>query len=308
MSDAVGIGHFFVRKGDGSMLFGGLEAGGTKMVMAVADGDMRILERKTIPTASPKETAGEIIAFFRGFPLDALGIGSFGPLDLNAASPTYGQITQTPKLAWRNYPLLPELRDALGVPCALDTDVNAAALCEAEAGAAKGLNCCVYVTVGTGIGAGVYCEGKLVHGLMHPEWGHLILRPHEEDPMPRGVCPYHPGCLEGLASGPSMEKRWDVPARELPEEHIGWRIEAHYLAQLCVTALMTVSPQKIILGGGVMHQEKLFPLIREETARLINGYLPFAEKLDDLIVPPLCYPDSGLIGALLLAKRAMKKA
>jgi len=286
------------------MRFGAIEAGGTKMVMAVADEKLNILIRDSIPTLDPEETTAKMIAFFRENPVDALGIGTFGPIDLNPDSSTYGCITKTPKLAWCNYPLLPRLRDALQVPCGLDTDVNAAALGEVELGAAKGVKNCVYVTVGTGIGGGVYCEGNLVHGQMHPEWGHMLLSPHEDDPMKAGGCPYHKGCLEGMASGPAIEKRWGVSARELPPEHPAWKLEAHYLAQLCVTALMTLAPEKIILGGGVMGQAHLFPMIHEETHRLLNGYLAYVDDLSTVIVPPACYPDSGLLGSLLLAKKA----
>lgn len=288
-------------------MLGALEAGGTKMALAAADDEMHIVDRITVPTLTPADTVPVLIDWLKQRHIEALGVGSFGPLDLNPQSPTYGFITQTPKLAWRDYPLMPTLLNALHVPGMIDTDVNAAALCEAEAGAAKGLKSCVYVTIGTGIGAGVYCEGNLVHGLMHPEWGHMPLRPHPDDPMPRGVCPYHESCLEGLASGPAMEKRWGVSARDLPDGHPGWRIEAHYLAQLCVTALMTVSPEKILLGGGVMHRQSLFPLIQKETERLLNGYLPCAKDLDALICPPGRWPDSGLIGSLLLARRALNK-
>ena len=290
------------------MRYGALEAGGTKMVLAVADDQLHILARESLPTKTPEATVPRMLAFFREHPVDALGIGSFGPLDLNPLSAAYGCITKTPKLGWVDYPLLPVFQRELGIPCVLDTDVNAAALAEAETGAAKGLKNCVYVTIGTGVGAGIYCEGNLVHGLMHPEFGHILLSPHPDDPMPRGVCPYHAGCLEGLASGPSIEKRWGVPARELPADHPAWRLEAHYLAQMCVTALMTVSPEKIILGGGVMGQTQLFPLIRRETERLLGGYLPPVRDTEKLIVPPSCYPDSGLIGSLLLAKRAGEEA
>ncbi len=289
------------------MRIGALEAGGTKMVMTVSDENMRILGRETLPTRTPEETVPGILRFFRDQKIDALGIGSFGPLDLNPLSATYGNITETPKLAWRHYPLLKTLREKLGVPTALDTDVNAAALCEALMGAAKGLNSCVYLTVGTGIGAGVMCNGRLVHGLMHPEWGHMLLAPHPEDPMPEGICPYHKGCLEGLASGPSLEKRWGVPGQALPEDHIAWEIEAHYLAQFCVSALLAISAERIILGGGVMAQRHLFPRIRRETQRLLNGYLPCAGNVDSLIVPPACYPDSGMLGALILGKRALEE-
>lgn len=287
------------------MRYGAIEAGGTKMVLAVADEELNILLRKTLPTRAPEETVPEMLEFFRKNQVDALGIGSFGPLDLNPESEHFGSITKTPKLAWRDYPLLQAFQNELQIPCAIDTDVNAAALCEAEMGAGKGLKNCVYVTVGTGIGGGVYCEGKLVHGLMHPEVGHMLLRAHPEDPCPDGFCPYHKGCLEGAASGPAMEKRWGKSARELPPEHPAWALEAHYLAQMCINLMMTVSPEKIILGGGVMGQSHLFPLIRKELMRLLNGYIPCVQDGENLIVPPACYPDSGLIGALLLAKNTM---
>ena len=286
------------------MRFGAVEAGGTKMVLAVADENLNILVRESIPTLEPDETMEKMIHFFQNHPVDALGIGSFGPLDLNPASKTYGYITKTPKLAWCNYPLMPRFQEVLQVPCVLDTDVNAAALCEAEMGAAKGLKNCVYVTVGTGIGAGVYCEGNLVHGLMHPEWGHMLLAPRAVDPMKEGVCPFHRGCLEGLASGPAIEKRWGVKGKDLPPDHPAWELEAHYLAQLCVTALMTISPEKIILGGGVMGQSHLFTMIHKETERLLGGYLACVDDISSLIVPPACFPDSGLMGSLLLAKKA----
>lgn len=289
------------------MRYGALEAGGTKMVMAVADENMRFLARESIPTRTPAETMPQIIAFFRQQGVDCLGVGSFGPVDLHRDSPAYGSITKTPKLPWCDYPILPELQAALGVPCGFDTDVNAAALCEAELGAARGLKNCVYVTVGTGIGAGIYCEGKLVHGLMHPEVGHILLSPRQDDPMPQGACPYHTSCLEGLASGPALEKRWGVPGKDLGPDHPAWDLEAHYLAQMCVTLLMTVSPEKIILGGGVMGQKQMLPLIRKETERLLGGYLSCVQDLDALIVSPQCYPDSGLLGAVLLAKNAWRE-
>lgn len=285
------------------MLYGAIEAGGTKMVLCIGDENCNILEQISLPTLTPAETMPLMIDFFKGKGIKALGVGCFGPLDLNPDSPTYGSITSTPKLPWRDYPLIPELEKALGVKCVLDTDVNAAALCEAKMGAAKGLKNCVYITVGTGIGAGVYCEGKLVHGGLHPEWGHMPLQKHPSDPMEKGNCPYHEACLEGLAAGPSIEKRWGVSARELGPDHPAWELEAHYLAQVCAIALTTLATEKIILGGGVMSQTHLFPMIRKKTAELLNGYLqsPNALNLDDTIVPPQCFPVSGLIGSLLLA-------
>ena len=289
-------------------LYGALEAGGTKMVLAVADEKGKLLERVSIPTRTPEETMPEMTAFFRRTPIRALGIGCFGPLDLNPDSPAFGSITATPKLPWRNYPIVPAFREALGIPVALDTDVNAAALAEAALGAAKGLESCLYVTVGTGIGGGLIIHGKPVHGLTHPEIGHIRVNPLPDDPMPEGICPYHGCCLEGMASGPALEKRWGVPARELPEDHPAWKLESAYLAQLCAIALNAFSPEKIILGGGVMQQKFLFPEIRRKTAELLGGYIvhPAVDAgLADLITEPGLGTDSGILGAWLLAKQAV---
>lgn len=289
------------------MRLGALEAGGTKMVMGLADGEGRILRSMSCQTRLPEETLPEILAFFEGEQLDAFGIASFGPLDLNPASPHYGSMTNTPKLAWRNFPLLSRIREALQVPCAIDTDVNGAVLAEVSLGAAQGLQNCLYLTIGTGIGGGLMAEGKLVHGLIHPEWGHIPLPRHPEDPLKRGVCPYHPACAEGLASGPAMQARWALPAQELPEDHQAWPMEAWYLAQVCMAALMTVSPQRIVLGGGVMQHKALLPMIREELHKLLGGYLssPALKDLDSYIVSPALEPVSGLVGAALLAKAAL---
>src|SRR5690606_16297435 len=171
-------------------------------------------------------------------------------------------ITTTPKPGWSGYPLLAAIRDALGVPAGWDTDVNAAALGEAKWGAARGLDSCVYFTIGTGVGIGVYAEKRLLHGLVHPEGGHIPVRRHPEDGF-AGVCPYHGDCLEGMASGPALEKRWGKPGAELPTGHPAWAIEAHYIAQAVMTAILMLSPHKVILGGGVMHQTQLFHAVRE---------------------------------------------
>lgn len=287
-------------------MLGALEAGGTKMVMAVGDGRLAIVRSAICATRLPDETVQDILAFFRVEKIDALGIASFGPVNLDRHSPQYGAITNTPKLAWRNYPLLQTLRDALGVPCAMDTDVNAAVWAEAQQGAAQGLKNALYFTVGTGIGGGLLSEGRLVHGMIHPEWGHVIVSRHEEDPLTRGICPYHANCVEGFASGPSMQARWGMPASELPDGHRGWEMQAYYLAQLCVNAMMAVSPERILLGGGVMHRESLLPLVRKQVTALLGGYLSHArlEDMDSYLCPPALYPDSGIKGALLLAQKA----
>ena len=293
------------------MTIGALEAGGTKMVLAAFDETGKELERMTIPTEEPAVTMPPMQQFFDRWKIDALGVGSFGPLDPNPDSPTYGYITSTPKLKWKDYPLLPELLQGKNIPAAIDTDVNAAALAELEMGAAKGCSNVVYVTVGTGIGGGVVVGGHTVHGLLHPEVGHMLLRPHPEDPIPHGVCPYHDGCLEGLAAGPAIGARVQGDARELPDDHPVFKIEAHYLAQMCQNLIVTVSPEKIILGGGVMQQAHLFPKIRAKVLDLLGGYVSSPsitpEGIDSYIVPPALGVNSGVIGALLLGARALER-
>ncbi|MBE5815887.1 MAG: ROK family protein [Clostridiales bacterium] len=290
---------------------GALEAGGTKMVLAVYLEDGTELERLTLPTETPEETVPPMIAFFRRHQVDALGIGSFGPLQLDPAAPDYGSITSTPKLKWKDYPLLKRLLDGMDIPAKIDTDVNAAVLAEVELGAARGCRNAVYVTIGTGVGGGVYAEGKLLHGLVHPELGHMLLRPHPEDPNPRGVCPYHEGCMEGLAAGPAIGARVQGDARDLPDDHPTFAIEAYYLAQMCVNLILTLSPQKIVLGGGVLGRECLLPMVRRETLRLLGGYVQhpaILQDMDNYIVAPELFPVSGLVGSFLLGKQALMEA
>ena len=290
------------------MLLGALEAGGTKMVCALGNEKGEVFERESFPTREPEPTISDIISYFTGRGIEALGVSSFGPLDLNEDSSAYGSITTTPKPGWQNVPLRAHLMDALGVPVGIDTDVNGAALGEALLGAGKGLNSLVYYTIGTGVGGGAYDHGRLLHGLVHPEMGHMLLRPHADDPAPHGFCPYHDGCLEGMACGKAIEQRWGVPARELPPEHIAWRIEAEYLAQMCVNTIVMLSPQRIVLGGGVMHQEHLFPMVRRRTLELLGGYVAhpaILEHIDSYIVPPALGNNSGAVGSLLLAVRAL---
>lgn len=287
------------------MRIGALEAGGTKMVMGVFDEEGHLLEDTKLPTRAPAQTMPELLAWFQERQIDRLGIGTFGPVDLRETSPDYGTITATPKLDWRDYPLLKTLQEGLGVPCVIDTDVNAAALAECRLGAARGCENAVYVTVGTGIGAGICVGGKPVHGLMHPEVGHMLLRPHPLDPMPQGICPYHESCLEGLASGPAIAKRAGASAETLPEDSPAFTLESNYLAQMCVNLIMTLSPEKIVLGGGVMGRESLLDRIRKETVRLLGGYIQVPEvtaRIDSYIVLPELYPISGLIGAWLLGR------
>lgn len=291
------------------MRLGALEAGGTKMVCAIGDERGNLSERASFPTLSPAETIGNLIDFFKKQEIEALGIGSFGPLSLDPNAPDFGAITTTPKPGWRDYPLRKAFADALNVPVGIDTDVNAAALGEATYGAGKGLDSLVYCTVGTGVGGGALLDGRLVHGLVHPEMGHMLLRPDPRDPAPHGFCPFHDGCLEGMASGPAIEKRWGVSAKELDEHHVAWEIEAEYLAQMCVNTIVTLSPKRIVLGGGVMHQMHLFPRIRRRTLELLNGYIAHEAILSDMehyIVAPGLGDNAGAVGSLLLAEQALK--
>lgn len=288
---------------------GALEAGGTKMVLAIYTEAGEELERLTLPTEAPEITLPKMADFFRQHQVDALGVGSFGPLDLNPGSPTYGSITTTPKLAWRNVPLLEALKGGRDIPAGIDTDVNAAVLAEAELGAARGCDCAVYVTIGTGVGGGVYVNGRTLHGLLHPELGHMLLCPHPDDPLPAGVCPYHTGCLEGLAAGPALGARAGGDAKALPDDHPIFRLEAHYLAQMCANLIVTLSPQRIILGGGVMQRAALLPMVRTETQRLLGGYVAspmVSERIGEYIVAPELFPVSGLVGSYLIGKKALQ--
>ena len=291
------------------MLIGALEAGGTKVVCSIGDQQGNVLQRASFPTQLPGETIRQIVDFVGRFGVKALGIGSFGPLDLKPSSPTYGCIMRSPKKEWSGYPLLYELRSALNVPCAIDTDVNAAALAESVLGAGRGLKSLLYVTVGTGIGGGLILGGKLVHGMVHPELGHMLMRPMKSDTMPDGVCPFHRGCLEGLASGPAIEKRWGLSPRLMMPDHPAWTLEAEYLAQMCVNAIFTVSPEIIVLGGGVMQQQHLFPRIRERVVTLLGGYVASEkvtpERISGYIVPPALGVNAGVAGALLLGAQAL---
>jgi fructokinase len=297
-------------------LFGAIEAGGTKFVCILGSGPEDVRAEARFPTMTPEETIRQAVGFFRRQQaehdeLAAIGIASFGPLDLDPDSPTYGYITSTPKPGWAKTDFAGMIRRALSLPVGFDTDVNAAALGEWRWGAARGLDTFIYLTIGTGIGGGGMVNGRLIHGLLHPEMGHLCI-PHDwgADPF-AGSCPFHGDCLEGLASGPAIESRWGKPAETLPPEHPAWALEARYLALGMVNWIYTLSPQKIILGGGVMQQAHLFPLIRWEVQTLLKGYLQspaILENIDDYIVPPALGKRAGVLGALALAMDAAQSS
>jgi fructokinase len=294
-------------------LYGGIEGGGTKFVCAVGTGPDDIRAEVRFPTTTPEETIARAIAFFqeqqRRAPLAAVGIASFGPTDVDPASPTFGFITTTPKPGWANTDFGGAIGRALGVPLGFDTDTNGAALGEHRWGAAQGLHTFLYLTIGTGIGGGGMLGGAIIHGLVHPEVGHMRI-PHDtaRDPY-MGGCPYHGDCWEGLAAGPAIERRWGVRAEELPPDHPAWALEAEYLAAALVNLVLTVSPQRIIMGGGVMAQAQLFPLVRRRVLELLNSYVAaplILERIDEYIVPPALGARAGTLGAIALAQDAVR--
>ena len=286
------------------MYYGSIEAGGTKFVCAVGDSNFNIIERVNISTITPEVTLAHVFEFFDKHELSAIGIGSFGPIDVNPASETYGYITTTPKPHWGNYNFLGAVKNRYNIPIGWTTDVNAAALGEQGLGAAQGLSSCLYLTVGTGIGGGAVVNGELLSGYSHPEMGHILVRPHPEDDF-EGVCPFHGNCFEGLASGGAIEKRFDVKADRLDKNHIAWKFEAHYIAQAVMSYALILSPEKVILGGGVMNQAHLFPMIREELKKLMVGYVILPD-LEDYIVAPALGNDSATIGCFMLANHSIK--
>lgn len=288
--------------------FGGVEAGGTKFVCAVGSGpdDLHIVE--TFKTTTPEETLGRTIDFFRPFrDLEAVGIGSFGPVDPDPTSNTWGYITSTPKEGWENTDFAGFLMNGLGLRVVFDTDVNAAAFGEYKWGAAAGLDSFIYLTIGTGVGGGGLVRGRRLRGLVHPEMGHLLLPRAENDSFP-GICPFHGACLEGMTSGPAIEARTGRPPEELPADDPAWGFEVHYLSAAVVNYICTLSPQRIILGGGVMQQDHLFPRIRERVCELLNGYIrspAILEHVDSYIVPPVLGSRAGVLGAIALARESV---
>ncbi len=287
------------------MLIGAIEAGGTKFVCAIGTAKGKIVKKTVIPTTTPDKTMRQVVEFLHGAKVKAIGVASFGPLDINPKSKHYGRIAVTPKLAWRKFNYLTYLRKTFACPIAINTDVNGAAIGEREWGAAKGLQSFLYMTVGTGIGVGGMVAGHFIMGLSHSEMGHIFIPQHPKDPF-KGVCPIHKNCLEGLASGPSMMKRWKVlSAHDLPARHPGWDLEAHYLGTAVANYILCFSPERIVIGGGVMHKKGLIESLRLVVLQRLNGYLHEDEILrhiDRYIVLPKLKGDAGVLGAIALAK------
>ncbi len=290
-------------------LYGAIEAGGTKFVCAVGTGPEDLRAHARFPTTTPQATLQQCIEFFRSQPqLDALGVGCFGPLELRRGASRYGHVTSTPKLGWSDADIVGPLRQALSLPVGFDTDVNAALLGESRWGAAQNLDTAIYITVGTGIGGGALVGGQLAHGLVHPEMGHLLVPREPDDLAFVGQCPFHGGrCWEGMASGPALEGRWGQAAETLPPDHPAWDLEARYIASALTSLVLVLSPERLILGGGVMQVSALFPLIRDHLTRSLAGYVradALNEGMDQYVVPPLLGAQSGIAGAIALAERA----
>lgn len=289
-------------------LYGGIEAGGTKFVCIVGTGPNNVVAETTIPTTDPDQTIRSVVDFFNPYKLKkqltAVGIATFGPVDLDKISPTYGYITTTVKPKWGQVNLLGRVKHALEVPVAFDTDVNGAVFGEYYwIPENKQLDSLVYITIGTGIGVGVLVDGRPLHGLVHVEAGHLAI-PHdvEKDPFP-GICSYHGDCLEGLASGPAMAQRWKQLAERLPEDHPAWDLEAEYIALGLVNLIYAYSPNKIILGGGVSQHPGFHKSVRKKVRNFINGYInsPMVlDRIDEYIVPPSLGNRSGVLGAIAM--------
>lgn len=289
-------------------LLGAIEAGGTKFILAVCDENFNIIDRTVVPTEDGPTTLAKVTTYFDQFEnIDAIGVAAFGPVDLNPQSKTYGYVLDTPKLGWAGFDFLGYLKNWRDIPYYWTTDVNGSAWAEYRHGANSEVKSLVYLTVGTGVGAGIIVNGQILSGFGHPEAGHIIISKNPKDNYP-GHCPFHHDrCLEGVASGPAMEERWQQSAKELADEHLAWEIEADYLAQAAMTYTTILRPDKIVFGGGVPHREVLLPLIRKRFAELMAGYLATPD-LEDYLVPVANGDNAGILGCFYLAKSAMTRA
>ena len=297
------------------MLYGALETSGTKMFCAIGNEAGQIVDQMKIPTTTPNETMPKVIEYFKSKidpslsddeKISALGVACFGPVDLREGSKTYGSILNTPKVAWRNYPMLKTLQEALNIPVAIDLDVNVALLGETTWGTAKDLTDAVYVTIGNGIGMGAISAGEPVHGMLHPEAGHIRMQIIPGDDY-KGSCPSHGACFEGMASGVAIAERWGKEAKDLLDKPEVWELEAKYIAQALYAIILTLSPQKIILGGGVMSNAQLFPMIRKNVVEYINDYIDTKElrNINSYITPSALNGNQGVMGAIKLAEMSM---
>lgn len=290
------------------MFFGAIEAGGTKFVCAIGDEKLNIEKRAAFPTTTPDETMNLVIDFFKAYQLDleSIGVGSFGPIDIHQDSVTYGHITSTPKSGWQDFDFVGNLKKHFDVPIAWTTDVNAAAFGEYVCGEGQEKNSVVYYTIGTGIGGGALQNGEFIEGYSHPEMGHMLVVPHEKDTF-KGNCPYHENCLEGMAAGPAIEARSGKKGQDIPADDAVWESEAYYIAQCIYNTTLILSPEVIILGGGVMKQTHMIERVREAFGNLMNKYVG-TPTLKKYIVTPALKDNAGIVGCLALAKKELLKS
>lgn len=294
------------------MYLAGIEAGGTKFFTTLGDMEGNVIERHRTDTTTPEQTMVAVLEILKSFQskydIKALGLGCFGPIDVDLNSPTYGYITNTPKVAWQNFDIVSSIRLVFNGPINFDTDVNAAALCEQLWGAGHGFENLLYLTIGTGIGGGAICNNRIVQGATHTELGHIGIAQNPDDTF-KGSCPFHSNCLEGLASGTAVNKRWEVSsASKLADDHIAWQFEAEYLAKAITSFVFTLSPEKVILGGGIMHKTVLFDMIRFNLKKYINNYFdyPALQDMSSFVVPASFGDNTGVKGSLALALQALK--
>lgn len=287
------------------MYIGAIEAGGTKFVCAIGDVEGNIIEKTSVQTRQPDETLAEVFAFFDQYPIKAMGISSFGPIGIDPNKDNYGYVLSTPKPGWSHFDFLGNMKRRYNIPFAWTTDVNGAAYGELKKGNAQGKNSCIYLTVGTGIGAGVVINGEIFSGIGHPEMGHIHLKRHPQDIDFGGTCPFHQDCLEGLAAGPSLEARTGIRGENLPEDHEVWNIQAYYIAQALMSYVLTLGPEIIILGGGVMNQNHMLTKIRQSFIDQMAGYMETPD-VNEYIVRWGLPNESGIIGSILLAADLLK--
>lgn len=282
------------------LLYGGIEAGGTKFICAVSDANLNIIDKVRIDTTVPEETMTAVHAFFSQYDVEKFGVASFGPIDVNQDSETYGYITSTPKLPWQNYDFVGQMKSWFGKPVEWTTDVNGACLAENTLGAAEGAQSCLYLTVGTGVGGGFTLNGQIHHAFSHPEMGHIAIHKHPNDDF-EGACPFHGDCVEGLVSGPAIEKRLGIKGSEVSPDHEVWDYEAYYLGQAIANYTLVLAPERVVIGGGVMHQPHLLQMVKDQVLESLNDYVTLP-NIDDYIQSPKLGDDAGITGALLLAK------
>ncbi len=299
-------------QGEETPLLAGIEAGGTKYVCAVATNPAEPLLEARFPTGDPTETINQAVDFFQEAvemygPIRSMGIGTFGPADIQPRSPGYGSILTTPKRGWAGFNIVNTLRDGLGlpIPIAFDTDVNAAVIGEAEYGAAKNHRFVAYITIGTGIGAAFLHDGQLIHGRMHPEVGHMVMPDFDSAyGKSTNVCPFHDSCFEGRAAGPAIEARWETPGHEIPDDHDAWELQAAYLAAGCINLTAVWSPDIIILGGGVSQKAGLLDRVRRQFEKQAGNYWSLP-PLEIYIQTPTLDQQAGIVGSLALAQRLL---